>query len=133
MAFASSLCVLYGTLLLLAATSTTGVSPAAMSTPSLYIGYAAIDVRSKYAPAFGHQHQREILDSLHSVKPADRGKVRYTIAFMSPQRPKIFIIFFADPDVGARNQGLSQYYPILNLPSAANYDPSTNTIVPQPP
>jgi hypothetical protein len=90
-------------------------------------------VRSKSAPAFGRQHEHEILDVLQSVKPSDRSKLRYTIAFLSPQRPKIFIIFVFDPDMGQRNRGLSQYYPILNLPSAANYDPSTNTIVPQPP
>ena len=107
-----------------AATPGPRVAPNATSSPPIYAGYPAVCFECKGAPAFAREHSREIRNALRSVAPADRRNVRYTLAYLSAWYPKVFVVFLDSGPPGT-------YYKILNF--KANYDSTTNTIVPQPP
>ncbi|HUN28597.1 MAG TPA: hypothetical protein VMV65_02220 [Alphaproteobacteria bacterium] len=102
---------------------------ASSPSPSLFAGYPAVDYLSKSAPAFSKPHRSEIAEALLHASAANKKRLRYTMAYLSSSYPKVFVIFL---DVGQPTQpGLSRYYVIVNMRNG-NYDPKTNTVVPQP-
>ncbi len=105
------------------------VAALAVASPSLYAGYPALDYQSKSAPAFARDHRHEIAETLRRTTPADRRRLRYTMALTGRGDQRVFVIF-RDIEQPA-DTTLRQLYVVLNLRNV-NYDPFTNTIVAQP-
>lgn len=104
-------------------------SPPVSSPAQLSAGYSASAYLSSEAPAFARGHRHEITEALRRATPADRSRLRYTMALTGRGDQRVFIIF---RDIGQpADTTLRQLYVVLNLRNV-NYDPFTNTIVAQP-